>query len=61
MLFRSAGFVVLRHWPALLAAPLLPLWDLWAFTIWLTGLAGRTVHWRNKQMTLNRDGRISES
>ncbi|MBL0155657.1 MAG: bacteriohopanetetrol glucosamine biosynthesis glycosyltransferase HpnI [Bryobacterales bacterium] len=57
----TAGFVVLRHWPALLAAPLLPLWDLWAFTIWLTGLAGRTVHWRNKQMTLNRDGRISES
>jgi ceramide glucosyltransferase len=25
-----AGFVVLRHWPALLAAPLIPLWDLWA-------------------------------
>lgn len=55
----TAGFAVLRHWPALLAAPLIPLWDLWAFVIWLAGLAGRTVHWRNRQMRLSRDGRIS--
>jgi ceramide glucosyltransferase len=55
----TAGFVVLRHWPALLAAPFIPLWDLWAFVIWLTGLAGRTVHWRNAKMTLHRDGRIT--
>jgi ceramide glucosyltransferase len=57
----TAGFMVLRHWPALLAAPLIPLWDLWAFVVWLMGLAGRTVHWRNTEMTLQRDGRISES
>lgn len=55
----TAGFVVLRHWPALLAAPFIPLWDLWAFVIWMTGLAGRTVHWRNTKMTLQRDGRIT--
>ena len=55
----TAGFMVLRHWPALLAAPLIPLWDLWAFVVWVMGLAGRTVHWRNREMTLQRDGRIS--
>lgn len=55
----TAGFAVLRHWPALIAAPLIPLWDLWAFVIWLTSFAGRTVYWRNRRMTLQRDGRIS--
>jgi ceramide glucosyltransferase len=53
------GFVVLRHWPALLAAPLIPFWDLWAFVVWLTGLMGRTVHWRTSRATLHADGRMS--
>jgi len=55
----GAGFMVLRHWPALLAAPLLPLWDLWAFAVWLAGLAGRSVWWRGQKLKLERDGRIT--
>lgn len=54
-----AGFVVLRHWPALFAAPLLPLWDLWAFVVWMAGLFGRSVWWRGKRLRLERDGRIT--
>jgi ceramide glucosyltransferase len=53
------GFVILRHWPALLAAPLIPLWDLWAFVVWMMGLLGRTVHWRTSRATLTPDGRMS--
>ncbi len=55
----TAGFVVLRHWPALLAAPLIPLWDLWAFAVWLAALVKRTVYWRGRRITLQRDGRLS--
>lgn len=55
----SGGFLVLRHWPALLAAPLIPVWDLWAFAVWVMGLMGRTVHWRNGRITLSPDGRMS--
>lgn len=53
-----AGFLVLHHWPALFLAPLLPLWDLWAFVVWAAGLAGRTAWWRGRRITLSRDGRI---
>ncbi|WP_321476378.1 glycosyltransferase [uncultured Paludibaculum sp.] len=54
------GFVVLRHWPALLAAPLIPLWDLWAFVVWLAGLMGRSVYWRNRKTELLPDGRMKD-
>lgn len=53
-----SGFAVLRHWPALLLAPLLPLWDLWAFAVWLSGYFGRTAWWRGRRITLSPDGRI---
>lgn len=53
-----AGFAVLRYWPALFLAPLLPLWDVWAFVVWTAGLAGRTAWWRGRRITLSRDGRI---
>jgi ceramide glucosyltransferase len=53
-----AGFVVLRHWPAAVFTALLPLWDLWAFAVWLAGLAGRTAWWRGRRITLSPDGRI---
>lgn len=56
----AGGFLVLRHWPALLAAPLIPLWDLWAFLVWLAGLMGRTVHWRNGRKRLLPDGRMQD-
>jgi ceramide glucosyltransferase len=53
-----AGFVVLRHRPALALAPFLPLCDLWGFTIWLAAWMGRTVWWRNRVYRLSSDGRI---
>lgn len=55
----TAGYGVLRHWPALLAAPLIPVWDLWAFAVWAVGLAGRTVYWGDRRMRLGKDGRIA--
>jgi ceramide glucosyltransferase len=42
------------------AAPLIPLWDLWAFAVWVTGVAGSTVVWRGKRIRLLRDGRLGE-
>jgi ceramide glucosyltransferase len=43
---------------ALWAAPLIPLWDLWAFAVWAMGLAGTEVEWRGGRMKLQADGRI---
>ncbi|MBI4889047.1 MAG: bacteriohopanetetrol glucosamine biosynthesis glycosyltransferase HpnI [Acidobacteria bacterium] len=56
-----SGFLVLRHWPSLLAAPFLPLWDLWAFAVWLAGYFSRTAWWRGRRITLSSDGRIQET
>jgi len=53
-----AGFAVVRHWPALALAPLLPLCDLWGFTIWVAAWLGRNVWWRNRVYRLRSDGRI---
>jgi ceramide glucosyltransferase len=53
-----AGFVVLRHRPALTLAPLLPLCDIWGFAIWLAAWLGRTVRWRNRIYRLRSNGRI---
>lgn len=41
------------------AAPLLPLWDLYAFAVWLAGLMGKRVRWRDRTLTLSPDGRLS--
>lgn len=35
-----------------------PLWDLWAFAIWVAGLLGTTVEWRGRKLELSREGRI---
>ncbi len=56
-----SGFLVLRHWPSLLAAPLLPLCDIWAFAVWLAGYFSRTAWWRGRRITLSGDGRIQET
>lgn len=42
-------------------APLMPLWDLWAFAVWAAGLAGDTVLWRGRRIKLMSDGRIPRS
>ena len=37
---------------------LAPLWDLYAFAIWLAAYAGRTVRWRDRLLRIDSDGRI---
>jgi ceramide glucosyltransferase len=37
---------------------LIPLRDLFGFGVWLAGLAGRRVEWRNRSLRLAADGRI---
>lgn len=37
---------------------LAPVWDLWAFAVWVAGLAGGTVEWRGMQLRLDRSGKI---
>ncbi len=56
-----AGFAVLGHWPALLAAPLIPLWDLFAFAIWAAAWCGRTAWWRGRRIRLGAKGKILEN
>jgi len=52
------GFVALESWLALLLSPLAPLWDLWAFVVWLTAFTGRTVEWRGERYRLSKDGEL---
>jgi ceramide glucosyltransferase len=54
------GFVCLKHRPALWLAPLAPLWDVFAFLLWLTAMRGDSVVWRSGRMRLSPDGRIIE-
>jgi hypothetical protein len=52
------GFVALESWPALLLAPFAPLWDLWAFVVWLAAFTGRTVEWRGERYRLTKTGEL---
>lgn len=54
----SAGWGVLRSKLALQGALLIPFWDVWAFAVYVTGLFGNTVQWRDKRMKLSPDGRL---
>ena len=37
---------------------LMPLRDLFGFAVWLGGLFGHTVYWRDRELRLHHDGRI---
>jgi len=52
----GCGFLALESLLALLLSPLAPLWDLWAFAIWLFALAGRNVEWRGQRFRLSSGG-----
>ncbi len=52
------GWGVVRSRLALAAAPLIPLWDLWAFAVYAAGLGGTAVEWRGERLRLGNDGRI---
>ncbi len=51
-----AAGVVLSHKPAVVCCWLAPLWDLWAFGVWIAGWVGNTVEWRGTRYALCRDG-----
>ena len=36
----------------------MPLRDLFGFAVWLAGLFGHTVEWRDRKLRLGPDGRI---
>jgi len=38
-----------------------PLRDLWGVAVWAAGLLGRRVTWRDQQLTLDREGRITSN
>ena len=40
---------------------LAPIWDLYAFAVWLASYAGRTVRWRDQALSIDRHGRIIRS
>lgn len=52
------GVFVLRSPIARRAFWLAPVWDLWAFLVWIAGLFGSTVVWRDRVLTLTRDGKL---
>jgi ceramide glucosyltransferase len=56
----AAAVLVLGNRRLLLAAPLIPVWDLWAFAVWLAGIGGRAVVWRGQKIRLTPDGRIPQ-
>lgn len=35
-----------------------PIWDLYAFVVWLVSYAGRRVRWRDRVLRIGREGRI---
>jgi ceramide glucosyltransferase len=53
----TGGFVLRSRLAATLFW-LLPVWDLYAFCVWLASYAGRTVRWRDRVLSIGRDGRI---
>ncbi len=53
----TAGGVLLRT-PVAWALPLIPVWDVFAFAVWVMGLTGTTIEWRGQRMKLTSDGRL---
>jgi ceramide glucosyltransferase len=54
----TAGGLVLKSPLAASFCWLSPLWDLYSFAIWLTSYCGRTVRWRDRELTIGPNGRI---
>ena len=73
--FQMAGIVLaLRLWMAILAGWfalrsrdvlkfwwLVPARDLFAFAVWIAGLFGNTVIWRDRELRLDVEGRIQSN
>lgn len=50
--------VVLADSSATRLAWLSPLWDIYAFAVWVCSYASRQVRWRDRVLTIDRDGKI---
>jgi len=53
-----AGWLVLRCRVALALCWLSPVWDLYAFALWVTSYASREVRWRDRTLKIDKEGRI---
>jgi ceramide glucosyltransferase len=53
-----AAAVTLRNPRSALLSPLAPVWDLWAFVVWIAGWSGRRIEWRGGYSVLTADGRL---
>ncbi len=52
------GALILRSPVALLLCWLAPLWDIYAFCIWIAALSGHSIRWRGQNFILGSDGRL---
>ena len=52
------GGLILRSSVAIRFCGLAPVWDAYAFVVWLASYMGRTVRWRDKSLIIDREGRI---
>jgi ceramide glucosyltransferase len=57
----TAGWWGLRSRDVPRLWPLIPLRDLWATGVWMAGLFGNRVRWRDQELTLDSRGRIVNS
>jgi ceramide glucosyltransferase len=55
----NAGWRVLRSRDVLGLWWLVPARDLFGFAVWVAGLFGNTVEWRDRRLRLDRDGKIT--
>jgi len=54
------GAVILKDSKVFRDFWMIPLRDLFGFAVWVGGLFGNTVQWRDRELRLRRDGRIVE-
>jgi hypothetical protein len=52
------GAGILRDPEVLTNCLMIPARDLFGFAVWMAGLFGHTVQWRDRTLTLRPDGRI---
>jgi len=57
----TAGWWGMRSPDVLRLWPLIPLRDLWGTGVWMVGLFGRRVRWRDQVLTLDGEGRIVQT
>ncbi len=53
------GWFILRSTVAGRLAWLAPVWDCYAFVIWIASYCGNQVRWRDRVLRIRRDGKIS--